>query len=269
MKAVGFTFVLLAFAFAAAAETGHLVRCQPPSTDLAKIRVQVLAAGDSDVIVATLACGERFEIVGRAYERGKDFVQIRTSQGKQGFVLASEVQSNNDSSPSASSSAVIRGETLARAARSLHQQYAGILVDWEQIDKPNRLAASVRGALLGAALTPPPSSEQPSGAGDGISRTAQGVAAASQAQQQMPYPTRGFTFYTFRSGYYVLRASTASKRQPTLSIGEVVQFRVKHRSLFLSDESGETFKLKLVEMDEVSTPYLPPSGAGLAFSPGQ
>lgn len=154
----------------------------------------------------------------------------------------------------------------ALAARKADQLYSGIMVGWKQVEKPSRLAGALRGAMLGAALTPPPPSG-PSGAGDGITRAAQGATAAQQAQEHMRYPTRWFTTYFFRSGYYIVSASMRSSKKPAVRTGDTVRFRIKKQTLFLIDDAGKTFKPKIVGMHRTSTPYAPAARTGKAFSP--
>jgi hypothetical protein len=153
------------------------------------------------------------------------------------------------------------------AAKKAQRVYAGIMVGWDEVEKPNRIAGALRGAMLGAASTPPPASE-PSGAGDGVSRTAQGTIAAQQAQEHMRYPTRWYTVYSFHSGYYVVSASIRSSKRPVVRTGDQVRFSVKDGSLFLNDGLGKTFKLKIVGVQRTSVPYVPAAGAGESFSPG-
>lgn len=152
------------------------------------------------------------------------------------------------------------------AAKKTQQVYVGIMVSWNQVEKPNRFAGALRGAMLGAALTPPPPSE-PSGAGDGISRAAQGAIAAQRAQEHMHYPTRWFTVYSFHSGYYVVSASMRSSKKPMVRTGDTVRFRIKKRTLFLIDGTGKTFKLELLGVQRTPSPYFPAAGTGKAFSP--
>jgi hypothetical protein len=82
----------------------------------------------------------------------------------------------------------------------------------------------------------------------------------------MPYPTRSVAVYSFHSGYYVLRASMSARKNPLIRTGEAVRFRLRNHTFYLTDDVGKTFKLKLVEIQPVGTPYLPASGTGIAFS---
>lgn len=152
------------------------------------------------------------------------------------------------------------------AAKKSHRAYAGVMVGWHQIERPNRLAGALRGAMLGAASTPPPPSG-PSGAGDGVSRTAQGVIAAQHAQESARYPTRWFTVCSFHSGHYIVSASMPSSKHPSVKTGDTVRFTIKKRTLYLTDGLGKTFKLKIVGVQRVSTAFVPPTGVGMAYSP--
>jgi len=156
--------------------------------------------------------------------------------------------------------------TPGKAAKNPQQLYAGIMVGWDQVEKPNRPAGALGGATLGATSTSPAPAE-PSGAGDGVSRAAQGTIAEQRAQDRMRYPGRWFTVYSFHSGYYVVSASMRSSKKPLVRTGDTVRFRIKNRTPPLTDGLGKTFKLEIVGTQRTSIPYVPAAGTGKAFSP--
>jgi len=248
-----------------APETAH-VRCGARADSKA---VWLFPTSELNFERATpLRCGEEVLVVGRAYWHGKDSVRVRRQDGREGYVLPEQIQIDSESPASqgvkpGDGTAHPVGSRLAKVGRG--SQLIGMIVSREQVEMPNRLAGALRGALLGAALTPPPPSE-PSGTGDGVSRAAQGTIAALQAAEQMRYPKRALTVYLLHSGYYVLTASVPSSKAPDVRTADAVRFRVKNHHLFIADDVGRTFKLRLVQVERVSAPYLPAPGTGPVFS---
>jgi len=263
------SFVVCVFCvgYCAATETAQ-IRCAASASDSNKPRL--FATSELNAQGATLLqCGEEVVVVGRSYSHGTDSVRVRRQNGTEGYVLPEEIQLNSQApaSQEARPAAVSSEQAGSRSRKdTTGQQLVGVVVSCELGEKPNRFAAALRGAILGAASTPPPSAGEPSGAGDGISRAGQGTIAAQQAAAQMPYPKRVFAVYSFHSGYYLVSASSPGGKSPEIRIGQAVQFRVKNDRLFLTDDLGRTFKLRIVQVQRVSTPYLPAPGAGRTFS---
>ena len=142
--------------------------------------------------------------------------------------------------------AVLEVVLLAAAAAAPaqdHAEYVGIVSWCGPVRTPNRLAAALRGAALGAANTPQPSG--PEGAGGGISRTAQGANSAQQQAEYLPKHSVSICFIDAPS----ITVKVKAKRD-ALRVGDKVHFVLKGHSVFLDKPAR---KLKVIKV-------LPPSG---------